>query len=169
MGGKRERVRESRIGFPVPKVKWHDSRVSYSICAAISLYCSYTVPSNHQILGRWREICPHNNIQDFWTTIFFSSEVLWSRISIYEVASELDQHLWGCVGAGSAFIRLRRSRISIFEVVSQPDQHLWGCVPAGSAFMRLRWSRIRVYEVALEPDQCLWGCVRAGSAFMRLR
>ena len=117
------------------------------ISAPLSRY-SYTVPSNHNL---------------------FFSEVLWSRISIYEVASEPDQHLWGCVGAGSAFIKLRRSRISIFEVVSQPDQHLWGCVPAGSAFMRLRWSRIRVYEVALEPDQCLWGCVRAGSAFMRLR
>ena len=166
MGGEEgEGERESNwIPGSQSEMTWQSCLIS----APLSRY-SYTVPSNHQILGRWREICPHNNIQDFWTTIFFSSEVLWSRISIYEVASELDQHLWGCVGAGSAFIRLRRSRISIFEVVSQPDQHLWGCVPAGSAFMRLRWSRIRVYEVALEPDQCLWGCVRAGSAFMRLR
>ena len=160
MGGKRERVRESRIGFPVPKVKWHDSRVSYSICAAISLYCSYTVPSNHQILGRWREICPHNNIQDFWTTIFFFQKCCGAGSAFMRLRLS-----W----AGSAFMRLRRSRISVYKVASEPDQHFWGCVTARSAFMRLCPSRISVYEVALEPDQGLWGCVGAGSVFMRLR
>ena len=155
MGGKRERVRESRIGFPgsQSEMTWQSCLIS----APLSRY-SYTVPSNHQILGRWREICPHNNIQDFWTTIFFFRSVV-----------EPDQHLWGCVWAGSAFMRLRRSRISVYKVASEPDQHFWGCVTARSAFMRLCPSRISVYEVALEPDQGLWGCVGAGSVFMRLR
>ena len=155
MGGKRERGRESRIGFPVPKVKWHDSRVSY-----LRRYLAIAIrsPLIIRFLGDGGKSAHTIIFRTFELQSFFFRSVV-----------EPDQHLWGCVWAGSAFMRLRRSRISVYKVASEPDQHFWGCVTARSAFMRLCPSRISVYEVALEPDQGLWGCVGAGSVFMRLR
>ena len=154
MGGTRERV---ELDSPVPKVKWHDSRVSY-----LRRYLAIAIrsPLIIRFLGDGGKSAHTIIFRTFELQSFFLQKCCGAGSAFMRLRLS-----W----AGSAFMRLRRSRISVYKVASEPDQHFWGCVTARSAFMRLCPSRISVYEVALEPDQGLWGCVGAGSVFMRLR